>query len=147
MVVSAHDPYSRHRRYLLVLGVLFAMLWIALAIAPWYRSDWAIENVLVVVFVVLAVLSYKRFLLSRFSYILIFVFMCLHEVGAHYTYAEVPYDMWFQSLTGVTFNSLLEWERNNFDRVVHFCYGLLLAYPAREAFLRVLPVRGFWSYF
>jgi len=37
--------------------------------------------------------------------------------------------------------------RNNFDRVVHFAYGLLLAYPVRELFLRVADVRGFWGYF
>src|SRR6185369_944891 len=65
----------------------------------------------------------------------------------HYTYAEVPYDAWFKSLTGHTFNELVGWERNNFDRVVHFCYGLLLAYPIREVFLRVADVKGFWGYF
>ena len=46
-----------------------------------------------------------------------------------------------------TFNELVGWERNNFDRVVHFAYGLLLAYPIREIFLRVANVRGFWGYF
>jgi putative membrane protein len=59
----------------------------------------------------------------------------------------VPYDEWFASLTGSSFNSLVGWERNNFDRVVHFSYGLLLAYPIREVFLRVADVRGFWGYF
>jgi putative membrane protein len=39
------------------------------------------------------------------------------------------------------------WERNHFDRSVHFLYGLLLAYPVREVFLRVADVRGFWGYF
>jgi putative membrane protein len=28
---------------------------------------------------------------------------------------------------------------------VHFSYGLLLAYPVREIFLRVVNVRGFWG--
>jgi putative membrane protein len=32
-----------HRCYLAVLGALFAALWIALAIAPRYRQDWALE--------------------------------------------------------------------------------------------------------
>jgi hypothetical protein len=32
-----------HRCYLAVLGALFAALWIALAIAPRYRQDWAPE--------------------------------------------------------------------------------------------------------
>jgi putative membrane protein len=68
-------------------------------------------------------------------------------VGSHYTYAEVPYDQWFQSLTGTTINELFGWERNHFDRLVHFSYGLLLAYPIREMFLRVVNVKGFWGYF
>jgi len=136
-----------HRRYLLLLALLFCTEWVALAIDPLYRKDWVLENVLVVVFVITLTGSYKHLLLSRVSYTLIFVFLGLHEVGAHYTYAEVPYDRWFQALTGHTFNEFVGWERNNFDRVIHFCYGLLLAYPVREIFLRVANVRGFWGYF
>lgn len=141
------ERYAAHRRYLGVLAVLFAVVWAALAINPLYISDWALENVLVVAFVLLLALTHKRLLLSRVSYTLIFLFLCLHEIGAHYTYAEVPYDEWFSGVSGVTFNSLMGWERNNFDRVIHFCYGLLLAYPVREIFLRVAAVRGFWGYF
>jgi putative membrane protein len=59
----------------------------------------------------------------------------------------VPYDAWFAAVTGGTLNDLVGWERNHFDRVVHFLYGLLLAYPIREVFLRVAAVRGFWGYF
>ena len=39
------------------------------------------------------------------------------------------------------------WERNQYDRIVHFGYGLLLAYPIRELFLRIADVKGFWGYF
>jgi putative membrane protein len=141
------ERHAAHHRYLGILAALFAVVWIALAIAPWHRADWALENALVVVFVVAVALTYRKLTLSRISYTLIFIFLCLHEVGAHYTYAEVPYDHWFQSLTGGTFNSLVGWERNNFDRVIHFSYGLLLAYPIREVFWRVAQARGFWSYF
>lgn len=35
------------RRYRLVLVLLFASLWTALAIAPVDRRDWALENALV----------------------------------------------------------------------------------------------------
>ena len=135
------------RPYLLILALLFCAEWILLAIDPLYRKDWALENALIVLFVVALVGSYKQLPLSRVSYTLIFVFLCLHEIGAHYTYSEVPYDSWFQALTGKTFNELVGWERNNFDRIIHFFYGLLLAYPVREIFLRVANVRGFWGYF
>ena len=136
-----------HRRYLSILAVLFGVLWIALAIQPRDRHAWLLENALAIAAVVLLAVFHRRLLFSRVSYTLIFVFMCLHQVGAHYTYSEVPYDVWCQSLTGRTFNSLVGWQRNNFDRVVHFAYGLLLAYPIREIFMRVVNVRGFWGYF
>jgi putative membrane protein len=145
--MTSYPRYAAHHRYLGILAVLFGILWIALAIKPWHRADWALENALVVVFVVVVALTYKRLTLSRVSYTLIFLFLCLHEVGAHYTYSEVPYDQWFKALTGATFNSLVGWERNNFDRVIHFAYGLLLAYPVREVFWRVAQARGFWCYF
>ena len=136
-----------HRKYLVILSLAFAVWWLALAISPWHRDVWMVENSLVIPAAAFLFLFHRQLLFSRVSYTLIFVFMCLHQVGAHYSYAEVPYDAWFESLTGRTFNSVFGWQRNHFDRVVHFCYGLLLAYPIREVFLRVADVRGFWGYF
>ncbi|HKQ23402.1 MAG TPA: DUF2238 domain-containing protein [Burkholderiales bacterium] len=136
-----------HRQLLLLLGALLAIESVILAISPHDRKDWMLENALVVLFVGLMVGTYRKLTLSRISYLLIFVFLSVHIVGAHYTYALVPYDDWFRAVTGHSLNDLLGWERNNFDRVVHFGYGLLLAYPVREVFLRVAKLRGFWGYF
>jgi len=135
-----------HRRFLFMLALLLGIEFALLAIAPNDRKDWLLENVLVVIFVGAIVASYRKLTLSRISYFLIFLFLSLHLIGAHYTYSQVPYDRWFESLTGRSLNGLLGWERNNFDRVVHFAYGLLLAYPIREVFLRVARLRGFWGY-
>ena len=136
-----------HQRYLMILTGAFALISVGLAIKPLYRSDWMLENCLVLVFVPLLILTYRRFPFSRASYTLIFIFLCLHEVGAHYTYAEVPYDRWFQAIAGRSINSLFGATRNDFDRLVHFSFGLLLAYPIREIFVRVAEARGFWSYY
>ena len=76
-----------------------------------------------------------------------FIFLFLHTIGAHYTYAEVPYDEWFQSITGITINSLLGFERNHFDRLVHFLYGVLLYIPFREIYVQRASLSGGWSYF
>jgi putative membrane protein len=129
---------------LLALLLVFATL---LGIAPHDRADWALENSLLVVVLVVLVATREKLPFSRMSYTLLFLFFCLHTVGAHYTYSLVPYDEWFAALTGRTLSSLTGWERNHYDRLVHFLYGLLLAYPAREVFLRVADVRGFWGYF
>ncbi len=135
------------RRYTIVLGCLFAIVWTALALRPLYRADWLVENILVLLALPGLALTSRRFPFSRVSYTLIFIFLCLHEIGAHYTYAKVPYDAWFRALTGDSLNGLLGWQRNHFDRFAHFGFGLLLAYPIREIFLRVADARGFWSYY
>ena len=136
-----------HQRYFYVLVLLFIPIAMWAAINPIDRSDWALENVLVVVFILTLIITIGKFPLSRVSYTLIFIFLFLHEIGSHYTYALVPYDEWFKRLTDSTLNSIFGFERNHFDRLVHFCYGLLLAYPIREIFIRIANVKGFWSYF
>ncbi|WGZ94127.1 MAG: DUF2238 domain-containing protein [Candidatus Thiothrix putei] len=136
-----------HRTWFLGLLGLFLVFAVALGIAPRYRHDWMLENILTVLTVILLLSTSKAFPLSRLSYGLIFVFLTLHEIGSHYTYAEVPYDQWWQSAFGYSLNEALGFERNHFDRLVHFLYGLLLAYPVREMFIRVADVKGFWSYF
>ena len=138
---------TSHGRFFLSAGLLYAMLWILLAIEPHDRSDWALENALVVAAGVALVCSYKRLILSRISYTLIFMFLALHTIGAHWTYSLVPYDAAFHDITGFSFDELMGWERNQYDRIVHFAFGLLLAYPIRELFLRVAEVRGAWGYF
>jgi putative membrane protein len=92
----------------------------SVGIAPNDRGTWLLENSLVIVFVALVAIFHRVLLLSRISYTLIFLFLCGHEIGAHFTYAEVPYDEWCQTLFGGRLNDLIGWERNNFDRIVHF---------------------------
>lgn len=137
----------RHQQFFWLLLFLFAIPAILLAINPIDRHDWALENVLTVIFLSVLILTQRRFPLSRISYTLIFLFLILHEIGSHYTYAKVPYDQWFQSYLGFSFDASLGFERNHFDRFVHFLYGLLLVYPIREVFIRIANVNGFWAYF
>lgn len=136
-----------HERYPVVLFACLVVLAVLLGIAPHDRADWLLENALLFGAVAALVVTRRALPLSRVSYTLIFVFMCLHSVGAHYTYSEVPYDAWVEALTGRTLASRMGWDRNHYDRLVHFSYGLLLAYPIRELFLRVAAVRGFWGYY
>lgn len=136
-----------HGHYLLLLLIPFLVECLVLAFDVYDRKDWILENVLVLAALLLIVGTYRKFPLSRISYTLIFLFLAIHEIGSHYTYAEVPYDQWFMALTGTSFNELVGWERNNFDRVVHFSYGLLLAYPMREIYFRIANAEGFWGYF
>ncbi len=64
--------------------------------------------------------------------------MILHVIGSHYTYAEVPFGYTLQNLFGSA--------RNMYDRLVHFSFGLLIAYPVREIFIRLSKSKGIWSF-
>lgn len=125
-----------------LLAGLFALVWIALAIDPLYRHDWMLENILVVVCAAVFVWRRKAINVSKVSATLVFVYFCCHEVGSHYTYSEVPYDAWARALTGRTINELFGWERNHFDRLVHYLYGFLLSYPMRELYVRMGWLHG-----
>lgn len=136
-----------HRRYALILAALLGLVVLRSGLGARVTGTWLLENAPVLLGVLFLWSTYRLMPLSRMSYSLIFMFYCLHETGAHWTYANVPYDEWWRSLFGVTLNSQLGFTRNHFDRLVHFSYGLLIAYPIREIFLRLVSVRGFWGYF
>lgn len=128
-----------------LLGAL--TVWFGIwAIKPPHPSDFILEHILTVVFVGLLAWSYRRFRLSSASYTLICAYLCLHIVGAHYTYAEVPYGRWLSAL-GLGGEDPASVSRNHYDRFVHFSFGLLLAYPVREIFIRIAGARGFWGYY
>lgn len=113
-------------RYALTLFGLFWVYWLALAIAPQYRDDWLLENVLVLLTTPAVLLGWHRYRFSATAITCLWLFMLLHVLGSHYTYAEVPYNGWTEQLFGRSLNDLLGWQRNHFDRLVHALFGLLL---------------------
>jgi putative membrane protein len=124
-------PMWRYPQWLLAL---YGVLWLALAIAPVYRQDWLLENAIVFIAIPILMLTSGRLRFSNFTYTCLFVFFSLHAIGAHYTYSLVPYDEWAQALTGGSLNGWLGFERNHYDRLIHFLYGLLVAPAAVEIF-------------
>jgi putative membrane protein len=57
--------------------------------------------------------------------ICLFLFICLHILGARYLYSNVPYDRW--AARYLNWNVELDaMHGNKFDRLVHFAFGLLL---------------------
>lgn len=135
-------PATR-RRHLLVMSILYILWWITWGLSPHSRSDWWLENVLIFFTAAVLVITARWFVFSRTAYTLAFVFAFVHTLGSHYTYSEVPMAAWIESLTGWP----LPWERNHFDRVVHFLYGLLIFWPYREVFFHAAtPRASFWGY-
>jgi putative membrane protein len=107
--------------------VAFLALWAWTFVTTSDRSNWVIENVLTVAFIGGLIATQKRFRFSDASYTMIFVYICLHIIGAQHTYAETPIGYWIKDHLAL--------ERNPYDRIVHFCFGFLLAYPLRDYFM------------
>lgn len=125
---SSPERVSIRQHLLLQLFVgIFIVCW---ALTLWATTDlanWITENVLTVLFFGGLWLSYGKFKFSDLSYTLILIYILLHVYGATYTYAENPFGYWLKDV--------LHLERNQYDRIVHFSFGLLLAYPMRDYFM------------
>lgn len=126
-------------RWLQGFIILFFSVWTSTLIGTSDISNWLLENALVIMFLIFLSVSYRHYQFSDLSYLLICVYLCLHVYGSKYTYAENPFGYWLQSVLGSA--------RNPYDRLVHFSFGFLLAYPMREAFLswQKFPVWVSWA--
>ncbi|MEO8324339.1 MAG: DUF2238 domain-containing protein [Nitrospirota bacterium] len=100
-----------------------------MSMAPYDPESWAVANILPLLFVGVLTITYRQLPFSGVSYVLFAVFLTLHTIGSHYTYAQVPFGLWLEKI--------FELPRNHFDRIVHFCFGLLFAQPMFELFGRI----------
>lgn len=130
---------SRNKWVSLGLLVWYVAVSVWMAQAPVDPQFWLLASILPAVFVVVLIATHRVFPLSHASYTLITVFLTLHTVGVHYTYAEVPVGTWLQQALALN--------RNHFDRVVHFSFGFLFAYPLEEWFRLAAGVRGWLVYY
>lgn len=124
-------------KYVVTGMSLYILVWIITAINPVYRPEWLLENYIVFLTWGLIALSFYKYRLSALSYNLLFVYLSLHCVGAHYGYSDVPFGFWMSKYFG--------FERaNTYDRLVHFLFGFLLCHPLREILKRYSNLSNVW---
>jgi putative membrane protein len=125
-------------RWVQLFILAFTIIWASTLVGTSDISNWMLENMLVFIFLGFLIYTYKKYQFSDLSYLLICIYLCLHVYGSKYTYAENPFGYWLKD----TFDM----KRNHYDRIVHFSFGFLLAYPMREMFLSWLrfPVWVAW---
>lgn len=120
---------------------LFTILLIGLALSlvasgwqPYDRTTWILE--VFPIFIALPILfaTYKKFPLTTFLYICIFMHALVLILGGTYSYARVPLGF-----------SLQEWfhlSRNPYDKIGHFFQGFVPALVAREILSRQQVIKG-----
>jgi putative membrane protein len=130
IAISKSRARFRSNPWLWVFTTVFLIVWVNSLVGTTDLSNWLLENVLTFLFVIFLVATYRKHQFSDLSYLLICIYLCLHVYGSKYTYAENPFGYWLKDAFGMA--------RNHYDRIVHFSFGFLLAYPMRELFLKWL---------
>jgi len=100
--------------------VLTTIIWSG--VNPAFPEVWLAEIIPIILIFMPLIVTYRRFRFSDSAYLLMSCWLILHTIGAHYTFANVPFE-WFNELIGS--------ERNHFDRLAHFSIGFY-AYPIAE---------------
>jgi len=127
------------KRELLVLLLIYLIGFAGLAIHPYDRTDWALENLFPISQLIALIVVYPYFKFTRLSYYLIFFYLFIQSWGGHFTYAEAAPFNWLRDHYHLM--------RNDYDRVAHFMLGFLLAIPLREILLRFVVTSRRWLAF
>jgi putative membrane protein len=130
IAISKNRTPIKNNIWVQIFVVFFLVNWINSYIGNTDTANWFLENTLVFIFLLFLIFTYKKYKFSDLSYLLVCVYLCLHVYGSKYTYAENPFGYWLKDA--------LDLSRNHYDRIVHFSFGFLLAYPMREMFLKWL---------
>lgn len=138
LAISPERTPLKKNRWLQFFILIFLSIWGSTLLGTTDLNNWILENLLVFIFVGFLVYTYKKYQFSDLSYLLVCIYLCLHVYGSKYTYAENPFGYWLKDAFSM--------ERNHYDRIVHFSFGFMLAYPMREMFLKWLkfPVWVAW---
>lgn len=130
-------PFLQRPLHVAYMALFFAY-WIYSAITTPDLLNWATENMLTLSLLICLVAFYNIFRFSDTSYTLIFLFLLLHVYGSQYQYPDAPVGEWLKQQFNLN--------RNHYDRLVHFGFGLLLSYPMHDVLVRGYKVKRFLSY-
>lgn len=112
---------------------------LAVFAATWLWPLWPLEQALhssLTVFGLIALVWVdRRWPLAGARFAAVCGFIAIHCIAARWLYSNVPYEHWFQDLLGWSPGAAFGWERNHFDRLIHFLYGLCLT-PALSQLAR-----------
>lgn len=136
---AEREKKTATKRELLTLLSIYAAGFLLLAIQPYDRSDWAMENFFPVSMLAATIIVYPHFKFTRLAYYLIFVYLFVQSYGGHYTYALAPPFNWLRDEFHLS--------RNHYDRLAHFMLGFLMAIPIREILVRYINTSRRWMAF
>lgn len=125
---------------LVLTGVLVAIFIPTFLFTPEGRLNWSMEVGPGIAGMVALAIAFRRFPMSRFVYVCVFVHVLILVYGGYYSYAKAPLGDWAREAFG--------FQRNHYDRIGHLAFGFFPAFILKEVFLRATPLRrGGWLTF
>jgi putative membrane protein len=126
----------RSQSFQLAIVLLTTLLLAASLVHADYLWDQPLHHVPTVAAILLFYYWAKRGTWSNAAMVAMNAFFWLHILGARYIYSFVPYDDWCMFCFGQTLSERFAFERNHYDRLVHFAYGALATIPQVELLSR-----------
>jgi putative membrane protein len=112
---------NRSQRFALALTfAIFLVTWID----PLWPLEQALHSSLTVVGLIWLFAHQRRWPMPAADFIAVCAFIVVHCIAARWLYSNVPYDRWLVDVFGWSPQAAFGWERNHFDRLIHFLYGL-----------------------
>lgn len=101
---------------------------LAIFAASWIQPLWPLEQTLHSSLTVIGLVALwwvdRRWGLGNGAFAAICGFIAIHCIAARWLYSNVPYDAWLQAALHWSPNAAFGWQRNHFDRLTHFLYGV-----------------------
>lgn len=116
----------------ILIAILLIFVWSVIGVNDTYLT-WTLEAAPAIAGLIVLLLTYKRFTLPTWLYVVIAIHMAILLLGAHYSYAKVPLGFWMEDWFGFT--------RNNYDKIGHFMQGVTPALLMVELLTRTIPIK------
>lgn len=131
-------------RQALILSACAAFAVASLIGSP-YPALAPLQNIPTLIVIAAVWIGLRNYPFSDFSVSCLALFLALHTLGGRYIYSNVPYEEWIATLGLRSLQDTFALQRNHYDRLVHFSFGLLLFFPLREGLRRYSTVSRAWA--
>lgn len=108
------------------------IIWSVIGVEDTYLT-WILEAAPALLGIVVLVGTYGKFRFPTILYVIFTLHIIVLLVGAHYSYAKVPFGFWMEDWFGFT--------RNNYDKIGHFMQGVTPALIVMELLRRTTPLK------
>lgn len=107
------------------LGLLIVFTIIS-CFRPIFPEQQILQHIGTLFIALLLLWDIKKKRLTNTAFLGIALFGLVHIIGARYIYSYVPYPEFLLKYFDFDINACLGWQRNHYDRLVHFSFGLFI---------------------